>query len=113
LVDGWITQDEMKTIISDFDKTAVDQVKTYSQLATDYVVYLRQTKLTDDVLFSQLVVNNVNQNNFEDKMKARVLYDIETVFVQDRETWITAQTTNGEILNGAYFKYSSTSQSQV
>jgi len=113
LVNGWITQDELIAILPDFDKTAVDQVKTYSQLATDYIVYLRQTKSKDETLFSQLVVNNVNQKNFEEKMKARILYDIETVFVQDRETWIAAQTKNGEILNGAYFKYSNTSQSQV
>jgi hypothetical protein len=113
LVNGWITQDELIAILPDFDKTAVDQVKTYSQLATDYIVYLRQTKSKDETLFSQLVVNNVNQKNFEEKMKAIILYDIETVFVQDRETWIAAQTKNGEILNGAYFKYSNTSQSQV
>lgn len=41
------------------------------------------------------------------------LYDIELVFVQDRETWKTAQTSNGDILNGAYFKFANTSQSQI
>jgi preprotein translocase subunit SecD len=113
LVDGWITQDELTTILSDFDKTAIDQVKTYSQLSTDYVVYLRKAKSKDESLVSELVVNNVNQKTFEEKMKSRVLYDVETVFIQDRETWVTAQTTNGDILNGAYFKFSNTSQSQV
>lgn len=113
VVDGWITQEELTSILSEFDKTAIGEVKTYSQLSTDYVVYLREAKAKNDKLFSQLVVENVNQKEFEDAMKSRVLYDVETVFVQDRETWITAQTSNGDILNGAYFKFSNTSQSQM
>ncbi|MCX6825597.1 MAG: protein translocase subunit SecD [candidate division SR1 bacterium] len=40
------------------------------------------------------------------------VYVFEDVFVQDRETWVPA--TDGEnILNGAYFKYASTSASEV
>lgn len=40
------------------------------------------------------------------------VYDIEDIFVQDRETWIPA--TDGQnILNGAYFKYAGTTVSDV
>ena len=113
LVNGWIQEDELKTIIADFDPTVVGQIKTYSQLTTDYVVYLVDTKSKDETLFSQLVVKNVNKDAFEEKMKSKVLYDIEVVFVQDRETWMTAQTSKWDILNGAYFKFANTSQSQV
>jgi protein-export membrane protein SecD len=113
VVDGWVPQEELMSIISDFDASAVDQVKTYSQLATDYVVYLRDTKSKNDNLFSQLVVENVDKVAFEQKMESKILYDIETVFVQDRETWMTAKSNNGDILNGAYFKYANTDQSQV
>lgn len=113
LVNGWVPEEELKSIIADFDASAVGQVKTYSQLAADYVVYLSDTKSKNETLFSQLVVNNVSKNAFEEKMKSKVLYDMEVVFVQDRETWRTAQSTKWEILNGAYFKFANTSQSQV
>lgn len=40
------------------------------------------------------------------------IYVFEDVFVQDRETWVPA--TDGQtILNGAYFKFSNTSTSQI
>lgn len=49
-----------------------------------------------------------------DAMSQKVdVYDIESVFVQDRETWKIAKTKNWDILNGAYFKYASVSQDQV
>ena len=41
------------------------------------------------------------------------VYDIESVFVQDRETWKTAKSKDGDILNGAYFKYANVGQDQV
>jgi protein-export membrane protein SecD len=46
-------------------------------------------------------------------MKSKLLFDMEIVFVQDRETWKTAQTSKWDILNGAYFKFANTSQSQI
>jgi hypothetical protein len=61
-------------------------------MASDYVVYLAETKDPDENLLSQLVVKNVNKNHFEEKMKSKLLYDMEIVFVQDKETWKTAQT---------------------
>jgi hypothetical protein len=89
------------------------EIQTYIQLATDYVVYVREIKTSDESLVSELVVQNVDQDKFEAEMKLKVLYDIETVFVQDRETWKTAKSSKGDILNGAYFKYANTSQSQL
>ena len=113
LVNGWVSEEELKSIVADFDSSAVGQVKTYAQLSSDYVVYLTDTKSKDEKLFSQLIVKNVNQAAFEEKMKSKVLYDIEVVFVQDRETWMTAKSTQWDILNGAFFKFANTSQSQV
>lgn len=44
--------------------------------------------------------------------KEEIVYDIEDIFVQDRETWIAA--TDGEnLLNGAYFKYAGTTTSEM
>jgi len=92
LVDGRVPELELKSMIADFDSSLVGQVKVYSQIASDYIVYLDDTKDSNENLFSQLVVKNVNKTNFEEKMESKILYDIELVFVQDRETWKTAQT---------------------
>lgn len=113
LVDGRVPELELKSMIADFDSSLVGQVKVYSQIASDYIVYLDDTKDSNENLFSQLVVKNVNKTNFEEKMESKILYDIELVFVQDRETWKTAQTSKWDILNGAYFKFANTSQSQL
>ncbi len=100
-------------MIPDFDASLVWSTKTYSQMASDYVVYLAETKDPNENLVSQLVVKNVNKNHFEEKMKSKLLYDMEIVFVQDKETWKTAQTSKWDILNGAYFKFANVSQSQI
>jgi hypothetical protein len=47
------------------------------------------------------------------EMETIVVYDIESVFVQDKETWKIAKTKKGDILNGAYFKYANVGQDQV
>ena len=52
----------------------------------------------------------VNVGTWDEKVW---VYDLESVFVQDRETWKIAKTKNGDILNGAYFKYANVSQSQI
>jgi protein-export membrane protein SecD len=113
LVDGRVPELELKSMIPDFDASLVWSTKTYSQMASDYVVYLAETKDPNENLVSQLVVKNVNKNHFEEKMKSKLLYDMEIVFVQDKETWKTAQTSKWDILNGAYFKFANVSQSQI
>ena len=113
LVDGRVPELELKSMIPDFDASLVWSTKTYSQMASDYVVYLAETKEPNENLVSQLVVKNVNKNHFEEKMKSKLLYDMEIVFVQDKETWKTAQTSKWDILNGAYFKFANVSQSQI
>jgi len=82
-------------------------------LATTYVVYLKDIKTKDETLVSELFIEDVDKDQFEEVLSSKILYDIEEVFVQDRETWKTAKSNNGDILNGAYFKYANTSQSQV
>ncbi len=113
VVDGRVSELELKSMIPNFDPSIVWDIKTYSQIASNYVVYLIDTKEPNETLFSQLLIKNVNKNHFEEKMKSKLLFDMEIVFVQDRETWKTAQTSKWDILNGAYFKFANTSQSQI
>lgn len=113
LADGWIDINQLRSLIPSFDENNKKEVSVYTELATNYVVYIRDSKLADEDLLSKLIVQNVNKDKFENLMTSKVLYDIESVFVQDRETWKIAKSKNGDILNGAYFKYANTSQSQV
>ena len=89
VVDGRVSELELKSMIPNFDPSIVWDIKTYSQIASDYVVYLIDTKEPNETLFSQLLIKNVNKNHFEEKMKSKLLFDMEIVFVQDRETWKT------------------------
>ena len=45
--------------------------------------------------------------------KTETTYTFADVFVQDHATWIQAVDAQGNVLNGAYFKYANTSNSQV
>lgn len=113
VADGWIDIEQLKSLIPSFDENNIEEVVTYTELVTNYVVYVRDSKLENEDLLSKLIVQNVNKDQFEKLMTSKVLYDIESVFVQDRETWKIAKSKNGDILNGAYFKYANTSQDQV
>ena len=55
----------------------------------------------------------MDQSAFSSALKTQTLYTIEDLFVQDRLTWVTAQTPDGKILNGANFKYAGVSNSQL
>lgn len=45
--------------------------------------------------------------------KTETTYSFVDVFVQDHQSWIQAVDSQGNVLNGAYFKYANTSSSQV
>ena len=45
--------------------------------------------------------------------KIETTYTFADVFVQDHATWVQAVDAQGNVLNGAYFKYANTSNSQV
>lgn len=45
--------------------------------------------------------------------KTETTYTFADVFVQDHATWVQAVDAQGNVLNGAYFKYANTSNSQV
>ena len=113
VANDWIWKEQIKEIIPNFDLSTVGWIKTYTQLATTYVVYFKDIKTKDETLVSELFIEDVDKDQFEEVLSSKILYDIEEVFVQDRETWKTAKSNNGDILNGAYFKYANTSQSQV
>jgi hypothetical protein len=45
-------------------------------------------------LYNEVIVKNVNEEEFKEALKSKVVYDIEFVFVQDRIDRVTAKTSN-------------------
>lgn len=79
-------------------ETVTDQGKWATTTKTDlmwYVMFRVNARQTETISGQQQTV-----------------YDIEDIFVQDRETWIAA-TDGKNMLNGAYFKYAGTTASDV
>jgi protein-export membrane protein SecD len=114
LNDERIAQSDLLKIVTNFDSTQTGKVQTYKRFDATYVVYIRDQKSSDEKLYSTIKVWWVNQDEFEDNLKKTIIYDIEDVFVQDRETWKMAigPKTNS-LLNWAYFKFANVSSSQM
>ena len=113
IADDRLDWEQVDSQISNIDTTKIWEVSTYTSLWNTYVVYLRDVKEANEHLYTELVVNDIDKTAFENALKSQVLYDIEIVFVQDRETRTTAKSSNGDILNWAYFKYATVSQWQM
>ncbi|HCY20541.1 TPA: hypothetical protein DIC40_01480 [Patescibacteria group bacterium] len=45
--------------------------------------------------------------------KEETVYQILDIFVQDKVNWVQAVDNNGNVLNGAYFRFANTSTSQI
>ncbi|MCF7834843.1 SecD/SecF family protein translocase subunit [Candidatus Gracilibacteria bacterium] len=111
---GRLSQTEITNIINTFDPNNTGDIQTYKRFDTTYIVYITDQKDQLEKLYSVLEVYNVDETKFEDLLKNQIIYDIEDVFIQDRETWKLALTTQSQkVLNGAYFKYANVSSSQV
>jgi len=112
--DGWISKTDLTKIITTFDSAITGKVQTYKKFDTTYIVYLRDQKAPTEKIYSVIKVFWVNKDEFESTLKNKIVYDIEDVFVQDRETWKLAVWPNSnKVLNWAYFKYANVSSSQV
>lgn len=113
LIDDLADATQVDAAISNFDNTKIWEVATYPGVWYTYVVYLRDVKWEKDHMYQEIVVNDVDKDKFEKALESQMIYDIEIVFVQDRETWTTAKSSKWDILNWAYFKYATVSQWQM
>ena len=113
IADDWASNSDIKSSIPDFDETKIWEVQTVSELWTTYVIYIKEWKSKWEHLYSELTVYDVDEEKFTQALKSKVVYDIEFVFVQDRVERVTAKTSNGDILNWAYFKFATVSQWQM
>lgn len=114
LNDGRLSQTDLTKIITNFDPANTGKVQTYKKFDTTYIVYIRDQKSPSEKIYSVIKVLWVNKDEFESTLKNKVIYDIEDVFVQDRETWKLAfSSSSSRVLNWAYFKYANVSSSQL
>ncbi len=114
LLNWWIGMPELQQAIPSFDPTATDIVQSYEgEDGVFYVLVINDTKTVNERKYSFLKVAWVNESAFSSALKTLVLYTIEDLFVKDHLTWLTAQTSDGKILNGANFKYAGITTSQL
>ena len=111
--DNWANNSDIITTIPDFDSTKVWQIQTVSQLWSTYVIYIKESKAKWESLYNEVTVYNINENEFSQALKSKVVYDIEFVFVQDKIERVTAKSSKWDILNGAFFKFATVGQWQM
>ncbi len=114
LNDWRLSQSDLTKIVTNFDPSKTGKVQTYKKFDTTYIVYIRDQKSPTEKMYSIIKVLWVNKDEFENNLKNKIVYDIEDVFVQDRETWKLAIWPNSnKVLNWAYFKFANVSSSQL
>ena len=113
MYDGVISSANLKSAINSFDVTNTDTVQVYESDWVTYLIVMRDKKSATDHWYNVVNINWVNEEEFSKALESQVFYTIEEVFVQDRLTWINAQSTDWKILNGANFKYASVWTSQL
>jgi protein-export membrane protein SecD len=115
VANGMVGLLELKQAIPSFDATNTAAVQSYTSESDGitYIIKILEKKAPNDKRYAFFTINQVNPTSFEEALQSKTTYTIEEVFVQDQLTRITAQTTDGKILNGANFKYAAVSNSQM
>ena len=113
-VHDWIiSSTELKTAIPLFDNNNTDAVQVYEAEWFTYLIVLKDKKSASDHWYNIAVVSWVNKEDFNKSLESQTFYTLEEVFVQDKLSWVNAQSEDGKLLNGANFKYASVSTSQL
>jgi len=113
MFDGTISSIDLKNVISSFDINNNDAVQVYESEWFTYLVVLRDKKSATDHRYNIATINGINEEEFNKALESQTFYTMEEVFIQDRLSWINAQSSDGKILNGANFKYAAVSTSQL
>lgn len=111
--DWMISSTELKTAIPSFDTSSTDVVQVYEVEWITYLIVLRDKKSASDHWYNVAVVNWINEEEFNNSLNSQIFYTLEEVFIQDKLSWINAQSEDWKLLNGANFKYASVSTSQL
>ncbi|MEF2175876.1 MAG: protein translocase subunit SecD [Candidatus Absconditabacteria bacterium] len=114
---GWISLSQIKEEIVTFNYDGSNDLLTFQELNTTYIVNVKQEKKVDANLYKMYTVKDIPSDKI-DSLKSSLdvdyLYNIEDVLVANSPKWIAAtDPQTGKILNGAFFKYSGVTQDQV
>lgn len=113
LANNRASNEDILASIPNFDASKIWEVQTISNLGSSYIIYIKEWKAKWEHLYNEVLVKDVNEEEFKEALKSKVVYDIEFVFVQDRIDRVTAKTSKWDILNWAYFKYAAVGQWQM
>ena len=113
IYDAAISLSDLKSAISTFDVNNTDEVQSYEIDWFTYIVVLRDKKEANEHWYNFATVRWLNEESFKNALESQTFYTMEEVFIQDKLSWINAQSEDGKILNGANFKYASVSTSQL
>lgn len=113
LANNRASNEDILASIPNFDASKIWEVQTISNLGSSYIIYIKEWKAKWERLYNEVLVKDVNEEEFKEALKSKVVYDIEFVFVQDRIDRVTAKTSKWDILNWAYFKYAAVGQWQM
>jgi hypothetical protein len=114
IANGRIGLSEIRQAIPTFTATNTENIQSYStDEGITYIVSIKESKAANENRYAFLVIPEVDEASFTEALQSKTTYTIEEIFVQDQLSWVTAQTSDGKILNGANFKYASVSNSQI
>lgn len=113
VADNRASNEDILASIPNFDASKIWEVQIISNLGSSYIIYIKEWKAKWEHLYNEVLVKDVNEEEFKEALKSKVVYDIEFVFVQDRIDRVTAKSSKWDILNWAYFKYAAVSQWQM
>ena len=108
-----ISSDNLKEAIETFDPSNTDTVQVYDVAWITYIVVIKDTKSESESWYNYFILSWINESEFNSTLESQTLYTLEEVFVQDKLSWVNAQSDNWKILNGANFKYAAVSTSQL
>lgn len=115
IYNDWIEWETIKSFVPGFVDSD-QEIVTVEGLDSTYVIYNRTVKTPEEKLFSYVEVKGISGNEwvaFEQSMKQTTLYTLEDVFIQNKQSWITAVDSENRVLNGASFKMASVGSSQL
>lgn len=115
IYNDWIAWETIVSLVPGFVDSD-QEIVTVEGLDTTYVIYNRSVKTPEEKLFSYVQVTGISGNewpSFEQALKQTTLYTIEDVFIQNKQSWITAVDSENRVLNGASFKMASVGSSQL
>jgi hypothetical protein len=113
IFDSSISLLDLKQTIPDFVSQEVGTIKAYEKDGIVYFTDVLEKKGINDARYGFVIINNVNKDQFEKELSTKTYYSIQEVFVQDKLSWVPAQSSKGEILNGANFQYAKVDTSKL